>query len=121
MVRLGSYPTAACTAYAAKIILHAPAWNSPLLGGFVKKCLRDKVALICVVGGDCERVHDVIDELIVGDGSADDSEWPATTWHADQSLDEVRSFAASYRCRDGATGPFQEVRLVGCAEVEPHC
>jgi hypothetical protein len=120
MLESGADRTAARTAYAAKIILHAPAWNSPLLGDFVDKCLRDKVALICVVSGDCERVHDVIDELIVGDGSADDSEWPATTWHMGQSLDEVRSFAASYRCRDGATGPFQEVRLVGCAEVAPH-
>ena len=69
--------------YARKIILRAPAWDSPLLEEFVEACLSDKVALVCVVGDDCERVHDVIDEIIVGDGSPERPKGPTTTRHAD--------------------------------------
>jgi hypothetical protein len=55
--------------YAQKIILHAPSWHSPKLEAFVEKCIQDKVVLVCVMGDDCTRVEDVIDEIVVGDGS----------------------------------------------------
>jgi len=109
--------------YARKIILHAPPWNSPLLEGFVDACIRDNVYLICVFGEDCERVHDVIQEIIVGirlglivvgDGAskaliADTT--ILTSWHTDETLDEVREFAETVQVDDDEHAKVQEVTL----------
>ncbi|WP_246756773.1 hypothetical protein [Bradyrhizobium neotropicale] len=57
--------------YASRIILHLPLSNEDLLGAFVEQCLRDKVALIAVVGEGAARIEDIIDELVVGDASDD--------------------------------------------------
>jgi hypothetical protein len=98
--------------YARKIILHAPPWDSPLLDDFVKACLRDRVSLVCVIGEDCERVHDVIDELVVGDGSSDRPEGPiTTTWHTNETLTEVRAFAEAWRIEGDEYTKVQEVTL----------
>ncbi len=108
--------------YARKLILHAPPWDSPLLEKFVDQCLRDHVDLICVVGHDCGRVHDVIDEIVVGidlgiivvgDGASRSigGDRPTTTWHPDETLAEVRAFAEAFGV-DGDTRPqIQELTL----------
>jgi hypothetical protein len=57
---------------AQKIILHAPDPRSPLTREFVEAWLRDKVNLICVVGDQSQLVEDIIDELVVGDGTGSD-------------------------------------------------
>jgi len=48
----------------------------------------------CCWGPDCERVHDVIDEVYVGDrtSSAKDAGTVMTTWHANVPLDEALWF-----------------------------
>lgn len=97
--------------YARKLILHAPAWDSPLLEGFVEDCLHDKVDLICVVGNDCERVHDVIDEIIVGDGSLDRLPGPTTTWHTRETLAEVYAFARAWSVAGDEDVQVEEVTL----------
>jgi len=111
--------------YARKIILHAPPWNSPLLEEFVDACIRDNVSIICVVGEDCERVHDVIDEIIVaialgltvvGDGAsralAANSDNPMTSWHTGQTADEVRAFLEEEWVVEGdEAAKVQEVML----------
>jgi hypothetical protein len=71
--------------YAQRIILHALPWHSPKLQAFVEKCLQDQVVLVCIIGDDCARVEDVIDELVVGDGS-DPSRFLNTTSHPHESL-----------------------------------
>src|SRR5438128_2019662 len=81
--------------YAQRVILHAPAWDSPALGDFVEACLRDGVRLVCVIGNDCRRVEDVIDELVVGDGT-DPNRFLTTTSHPDESLEEVKAFAEAW-------------------------
>jgi hypothetical protein len=45
----------------------------------------------CCWGPDCERVHDIIDEEYVGDGTSigDDESTLMTTWHNRDSLDEA--------------------------------
>ena len=108
--------------YARKLIIHAPPWNSTLLEGFVDACLRDNVDLICVVGDDCERVHDVIDEIVVaiavgiivvGDGSLREigGFGPNTTWHTDETLVEVRAFAEAWKVDGDERAQVQEVTL----------
>ncbi len=79
-------------AYAPKIVLQARDPDSPLLGDFVEDCLSDKVNLICVIGENCHLVEDVIDWLIIADGS-DPSRFIVTTCHKDQALDDVLEFA----------------------------
>jgi hypothetical protein len=50
----------------------------------------------CAVGKDCELWHDIMDEVIVGDGGEDRFIRVITTWHNDEPLDEVIEFAKSY-------------------------
>jgi hypothetical protein len=78
--------------YAPKIVLRALAPESPLLDEFVEACLRDKVEWIFVIGDNCKLVQDIIDELIVGDGS-EPSTFITTTWHEGKALEEVLEFA----------------------------
>jgi hypothetical protein len=78
--------------YSRKIVLHAPPPRSPALEEFVEACIRDKVALVCVVGEQCQLVEDVIDELIVGNGS-DETRFITTTSHPDETRAEVVAFA----------------------------
>lgn len=74
------------------IVLQVLPGHEDRLDEFVEQCLRDKVKLIAVLGEDCPRIEDIIDELIVGDGS-DDGRFILTTSHPGESLEEVMSFA----------------------------
>ena len=94
-------------AYSGKIVLHAPPPHSGALEEFVEACIRDKVALVCVVVEQCQLVEDIIDELVVGDGS-DESRFICTTSHRDQSLAEVIAFANAWNEPEGES---QEVTL----------
>lgn len=96
--------------FAPRIILHAPPWDSPLLEEFVEECIRDGVVIVSVVGDDCERVEDVIDEIVVGDGS-DETRFLMTSSHPGESLDAVREFAANYTLHVAPGSPIQEVEL----------
>jgi hypothetical protein len=51
--------------------------------------------LVAVWGPDCEQTHDLIDEMVVADGS-DPDRFLMTSWHADETLDDAREFAAQY-------------------------
>jgi hypothetical protein len=96
--------------YAQRIILHAPPWHSPKLEAFVEKCIQDKVVLVCIIGNDCARVEDVIDELVVGNGS-DDSRFLNTTSHPNASIAEVQAFAEAWFLDVDPSSAVQEVRL----------
>jgi hypothetical protein len=93
---------------ARRIILHAPVSDERLLDQFVEQCLRDEVSLIAVVGSGCGRIEDIIDEIVVGDGS-DPERFVCTTSHPDETLDDVVNMVQHWeldRC-----DPYQEVRL----------
>lgn len=96
--------------YAQKIILHAPHWNSPKLKRFVEKCIQDQVVLVCVIGNDCAKVENVIDELVVGDGS-DPNRFLTTTSHPNESIAQVRAFAEAWSLDIDPTSTVQEIRL----------
>jgi hypothetical protein len=51
----------------------------------------------CCWGPGCERVHDIIDEEYVGDGTSmnDDDSTIMTTWHTEESLEEATWFAVN--------------------------
>ncbi len=91
-------------AYSKRIVLHCPHGYLPSLDSLVEDFLRDGVDLIAVAGADRAKVEDIIDELIVRDGS-DPSRFINTTSH--ESLDDAREFAESW-----PTNEISEVHLV---------
>ncbi len=73
---------------ARKIILHSPVSDKRLLEPFVEQCLCDGVSLVAVVGPGCARLEDLIDEIVVADGS-DPDRFVCTTSHPDESFTDV--------------------------------
>jgi len=74
--------------YGRKIVLHCLSGYKPELDEMVEQFLRDGVVFVGVVGKDCSRVDDIIDELVVGDGS-DETRFILTSFHEGESLDEA--------------------------------
>ncbi len=96
--------------YSKKIVLHTPAGYSQALDNLVEQFIEDRVTFVGVVGTDCSKVEDVIDELCVGDGS---HPYPIlTSAHPEQSLEEAVAFANSL------TGEFQgEAEIVVLSDM----
>jgi hypothetical protein len=44
---------------------------------------------VCCWGPDCERVHDIFDEVHVGDCSTEPTFTLMSTWHSDEPLEEA--------------------------------
>jgi hypothetical protein len=78
-------------AYQKKIILNCPNGYRSRLDDLVEQFIRDGVTFVGVVGKDCAKIEDLIDELVVGDGSRDYD--LLTSSHPGESVDEAISFA----------------------------
>ena len=92
-------------AYARKLVLHCPKGYEPRLDALVEDFIKDGVAFVGVVGRDCSKVEDIIDELVVGDGSRDYD--LLTSSHEGESLGDAIAFAKAL------TGEFAgEVQVV---------
>jgi hypothetical protein len=50
------------------------------------RLLASGLIWVCVWGPDCERVHDIFDEIHIGDGTTEPSFTLMSTWHSDESL-----------------------------------
>lgn len=50
------------------------------------------VSVVSVWGPDCERVHDMFDDVYVGDGTTTRAMPLITTWHADEELADAVEF-----------------------------
>jgi len=94
--------------FARKIILHVPVSDEALLDGFVEQCLNDGVSLVTVIGPGCARVEDIIDEIVVGDGS-NEARFLCTTSHPDEPFEDVLNMAETWEFERG--DPVEEVRL----------
>jgi hypothetical protein len=71
----------------------------------VEEFIRDGVIFVGVVGENCAKVEDIIDELVVGDGERDYH--LLTSSHPNESVEEAVHFAGSL------TGEFEgEVRVI---------
>lgn len=93
-------------AYLQKIVLHCPTGYKRELDDLVEKFIADGVKFVGVVGEDCSRVEDIIDELVVGDGS-DQTRFILTSFHEGKTVAEALEFARSL------TGEYAgEVQLV---------
>jgi hypothetical protein len=62
------------------------------LDAMVERFIRDGVTFVGVVGQDCARIEDMIDDLVVGDGSKPER-FILTSSHPGESLEEAIAFA----------------------------
>ena len=86
--------------FACLVLIDAQGIEAGLISRFAESLLSQGAVYVCTWGPDCERVHDIFDEEIIGRGP----EVPRfdtgvmTTWHADEDLDDALWFllAVSY-------------------------
>lgn len=78
-------------AYSKKIVLNCPHGATLSLEGLVEDFLQQGVLFVAVVGPECSRVEDLIDELVVGDGSNVRS--MLTSSHPGESVADAIAFA----------------------------
>lgn len=93
--------------YPQKVVLHCPNGYQASLDALVEEFLRDGVLYVGVVGMDCARVEDIIDELVVGNGSAE-PRFMLTASHPGGSISDAVTLARSL------TGEYagEEVQVV---------
>ena len=77
--------------YGRKIVLNCPNGYKSSLNKMIEDFIKDGVVFVGVVGKDCTRVEDIIDELVVGDGSRDYD--LLTSSHPGKSVEEAVAFA----------------------------
>ena len=70
-----------------------------LISEFANAALTSGMVYFCAWGQDCERFHDIVDELIVEDeigarlfAGADAGDTIMTTWHKADTLEEALDF-----------------------------
>ena len=96
------------------------------LSAFAYSALEKGMVYFCSWGPDCERFHDIVDEVILGDNlgerrfvGPDESAFVQTTWHANHELDEALDFFARFAHPPGSFEPDSDYWLavsVGNAE-----
>ena len=91
-----------------KIILHSPVEDEGLLPAFVEQCLADGVSLLAIFGPHSDELEDIIDWLVVGDGS-DATRFLCTTSHPSELFDDVLNMVETWEFERGDR--VQEVRL----------
>lgn len=66
--------------------------STDAIAGAAERLLAAGLICICVWGPDCERAHDIFDEVHAGDGSTTPDFTLMSTWHSDESLEEALWF-----------------------------
>jgi len=79
--------------YETKIVLHSKSGYRPEIDALIESFIRDGVKFVGVVGDDCEKIEDIIDEIVVGDGN--NESFILTSSHPGESLEEAIEFARS--------------------------
>lgn len=80
------------------------AWNASratiaTMRGVAEKLLGSGCVYFCCWGENCEKVHDVVDDVVVGDGSSDSASANImTTWHSNEEIAEVTDFFLDTAC-----------------------
>ena len=74
-----------------KIVLNCRTGYNSRLDALVEKFIRDGVVFVGVVGEDCARVEDIIDEIVVGNG--DRNYDMVTSSHPSESVEDVIRYA----------------------------
>jgi hypothetical protein len=90
--------------------MNASSIRTDELLAFCSRLIDLGCAYYCAWGPDCERVHDIMDELVVGDNPPETYiGCLMTTWHAKESLAETVDFFLT------CTVPDEEYAPAGCS------
>jgi hypothetical protein len=86
--------------YARKIVLHCPNGYDPRLDKMVEQFIQDVVTFVGVVGEDCSRIEDIVDELVVDNGldsglPLEDRPFILTASHPGETVEDAIEFASS--------------------------
>jgi hypothetical protein len=84
--------TLPCSRFVCLLVWNAAAATDETLAQVAEQLLDAGAVYVCCFGNDCERVHDVIDEVDVHRDPDSDSVL-MTTWHTDEDLSDVVYFA----------------------------
>lgn len=67
--------------------------SAPQTSAFMDQLLRMGCVYLCCWGQGCERRHDIMDEVITGEGNSELRGLDiVTTWHADDSLEDALDY-----------------------------
>jgi len=97
--------------FAKKLILHSKTAYVVQHDQLLLDIIDAKVLLFCAVGKDCELFHDVMDELMVGDGAIERDFFMITTWHTDETLEDVIHFAKFFHIDDLEDDTVQVIEI----------
>ena len=82
--------------FAKKVVLNSINGYSKEHDGLLRNLIDSKVLLFSAVGKDCALWHDIMDELFVGNGDIERDFFMITTWHNNETLDDVLAFAKAF-------------------------
>lgn len=88
--------------FIAVVVADAAGVPTAEVQGFAQELLKQGVAYVCAWGRECERVHDVFDDVILQRPEGDP--FVMTTWHDDESMDEALWYGVWAACPDEAFG-----------------
>ena len=69
--------------------------RADIIARVAERLLSLGLIYVCVWGPDCERVHDLFDEVHMGDGSMEPTFVFMSTWHSKDTLEEAIWFFLS--------------------------
>jgi predicted aldo/keto reductase-like oxidoreductase len=94
------------TMYLKKVVLSCPTGSTGGIEELVEDFISQGVTFVAVVGEDCARIEDIIDEIVVGDGTRD--RFILTSSHPNETVADAVRFAKSL------TGEYagEEVQVV---------
>jgi len=88
--------------------------STDIIGRFSQWAIDAGVFSFSVWGPDCERVHDVFDEVDVGEYPVDGAPIVMTTWHDNESLGDALLLFWTASAADGKpSGPLRLAVAVG--------
>jgi hypothetical protein len=80
--------------YASRIVLHSLSGAPEGIESLVESFLKDGVKFVGVVGKNAGHIEELVDEVVLGDGT-DDSRFLLTASHEGESLNDAVEFARS--------------------------
>ena len=95
--------------------------STQAISDFALSALKRGMVYFCAWGQGCEGFHDIVDEIVVGNGATDQgvsgpsgSDVVMTTWHDDETLEDALEFLTTSAVPTDGFAPDSDFRLVIC-------
>ena len=93
--------------------------NTQAVSDFAFAALKRGMVYFCSWGPGCERFHDIVDEVMIGDDLTEQqfsgpstSDVVMTTWHDDETLEEALEYLVTCAVPSDGFTPDSDYRLV---------